>query len=129
MEYTRLGLSVSSLWHDLADTFQELQSNTIFFLFECLLLIYFIIALTFTVDKFILPALIKMAENRRISRDMTGIVVALGNMVPEFCAVVVGFLTTGIDSTEFAIGINIGHGSFTMTFVPAVAILVAYNKI
>lgn len=59
---------------------------------------------------------------------MTGILVALGNLIPELAMTVLSFLQHGVKMTEFAVACNIGCGSFALTCVPAVAILMNYRE-
>ena len=58
-----------------------------------------------------------------MSKDLTGIVVAVGNSVPELTTTMLSFSRHGVKMTEFGIASNIGCALFTITIVPAVAIL------
>lgn len=56
---------------------------------------------------------------------MTGIVVAIGNLVPELATTVLSFLKHGVKMTEFGIACNIGSAAFGITMVPAIAIILS----
>lgn len=54
---------------------------------------------------------------------MTGIIVAIGNMIPELATTILSFMSHGIKMTEFGVACNLGCGIFSITLVPAIAIL------
>jgi Ca2+/Na+ antiporter len=58
---------------------------------------------------------------------LTGILVALGNLVPELTTTILSFLKHGVKMTEFGVASNIGCSIFVITVVPAVAILLTYQ--
>lgn len=63
-----------------------------------------------------------------MSRDVTGIIVAIGNSVPELTTTMLSFLKHGVKMTEFGLASNVGCAIFTITVVPAVAILLTLKK-
>jgi Ca2+/Na+ antiporter len=64
-----------------------------------------------------------------LSKDITGIVVAVGNLIPELATTILSFMQHGIKMTEFGIACNLGCASFSLTVVPAFAILInAYSS-
>jgi len=58
-----------------------------------------------------------------LSKDVTGIVVALGGLAPELTTTMISFMRHGVKMTEFGIATNLGCALFTITVVPALAIL------
>ena len=62
-----------------------------------------------------------------MSRDMTGIIVAVGNSVPELTTTVLSFMKHGVKMTEFGVASNVGCAIFTITVVPAIAIIATYK--
>ena len=55
---------------------------------------------------------------------MTGIIVAIGNLIPELTTTILSCMRHGVKMTEFGVGCNLGGACFTMTVVPAVAFLI-----
>lgn len=72
-------------------------------------------------DRFLLPSLVRISTRYGLSRDVTGFVVALGNLVPETTTTILSFTKHGVKMTEFAMAANLGSAIFTITVVPAVA--------
>jgi len=54
---------------------------------------------------------------------VTGIVVAMGGLVPELTTTLLSFMRHGVKMTEFGIATNLGCAAFTITVVPAISIL------
>lgn len=59
-----------------------------------------------------------------MSRDLTGILVAIGNLVPELTTTILSFLKHGVKMTEFGVACNMGISILVITVIPAVAILI-----
>jgi Ca2+/Na+ antiporter len=59
---------------------------------------------------------------------MTGIVVAIGNLIPELTTTILSFLRHGVKMTEFGVACNLGSACFTITVVPAVAFLLTQGS-
>ena len=55
---------------------------------------------------------------------MTGILVAIGNLVPELTTTILSFLRHGVKMTEFGMACNVGGGVLVVTVVPAIAMLI-----
>ncbi len=92
-------------------------------MFELILGVYVLINLALIAEHFMMPSLISISERYRLSKDLTGIVVALGGLVPEVTTTVLSFMRHGVKMTEFGIATNIGSAIFTITVVPSIAIL------
>ena len=86
------------------------------------------IALALIADKFLLPSLQNISQRYNLSRDWTGIVVALGNLVPELALTVISFASHGIKMSEVAIACNVGCAACAISVVPAIAVLVSLNS-
>jgi len=74
-------------------------------------------------EKYLMPCLMNISKRYNMSRDLTGILVALGNLVPELTTTILSFLKHGVKMTEFGISCNVGTSLFVITVVPAIAIL------
>jgi Ca2+/Na+ antiporter len=68
-----------------------------------------------------------ISRRYRLSKDITGIVVAVGNGVPELTTTLLSFLKHGVKLAEFGVASNIGCAVLAITVVPAVAILATYK--
>lgn len=75
-----------------------------------------------------MPSLLNISRRYGMSRDVTGIIVAIGNSVPELTTTMLSFLKHGVKMTEFGLASNVGCAIFTITVVPAVAILLTLKK-
>jgi Ca2+/Na+ antiporter len=78
-------------------------------------------------DRIVLPALINISKKYGLSRDLTGIIVAIGNLIPETTTTILSFFRHGVKLTEFAIAVNVGGSVFIITVVPALAMLTTYG--
>jgi Ca2+/Na+ antiporter len=74
-------------------------------------------------EKFLMPSLLNISQRYKLSKDMTGIVVAIGNLIPELATTVLSFMSHGVKMTEFGVACNIGCAIFGITIVPAVAVI------
>lgn len=74
-------------------------------------------------EKFLMPSLLNISKRYSLSKDITGILVAIGSSVPEMTTTILSFMKHGVKMTEFGIASNIGTAVFVITVVPAVAIL------
>jgi len=84
-------------------------------------MIYMMMVLALIADEFLMPALKSIATKYKLSKDITGFIVAIGNLIPELTTTILSFLRHGVKMTEFAVATNIGASLFAMTVVPAVA--------
>ncbi len=87
--------------------------------------VYIIILLAVITDKFLLPAVLAIAHRYSLSRDTTGLLIGVANLVPETTTIFLSFSRPGIAMTEFAFVTNIGIAVTTLTAVPALAFLIA----
>lgn len=84
-------------------------------------MLYIMMILALIADEFLMPSLKNIAKRYKLSKDLTGFIVAIGNLVPELTTTILSFLRHGVKMTEFAIATNVGASLFAMTVVPAVA--------
>lgn len=98
--------------------------NQTFFVFEILFSLYLLLNLGLIAEKFLMPSLMNISRRYNMSWDLTGILVALGNLVPELTTTVLSFLKHGVKMTEFGVACNVGTSVFIVTVVPAVAMLI-----
>lgn len=84
-------------------------------------MLYIMMLLALIADEFLMPSLKNIAKRYKLSKDLTGFIVAIGNLVPELTTTILSFLRHGVKMTEFAIATNVGASLFAMTVVPAVA--------
>ncbi|TNV79235.1 hypothetical protein FGO68_gene5201 [Halteria grandinella] len=122
----------SRIQQTLADVdaeFNRLQTSLTFFIFEVIFAGYVLLNLALIAEHFLMPSLLNIARRYRLSRDVTGIVVAIGNSVPELTTTMLSFMKHGVKMTEFGIASNIGCAVLTITVVPSVAILATLGKI
>ncbi len=59
---------------------------------------------------------------------MTGIVVAMGGLIPELTTTLLSFMRHGVKMTEFGIATNVGCAVFTITVIPAIAIGISATR-
>lgn len=71
-----------------------------------------------------MPSLINISKRYKLSKDVTGIVVAIGNLIPELATTILSFMSHGVKMTEFGVACNIGCAIFSLTIVPAFALIV-----
>ena len=114
---------VSGFFEKFEETFMSLQENKAFFAFEIVFSLYILMLLALISDKLLLPALLNISKRYGLSKDITGIVVAIGNLIPELATTVLSFLRHGIKMTEFGVACNLGCSCFGVTMVPAIAVL------
>lgn len=98
-----------------------MQQYPSFFVFELFVMMYIMMVLAKIADEFLMPSLKNIAKRYKLSKDITGFIVAIGNLVPELTTTILSFLRHGVKMTEFGIATNIGASLFTITIVPAVA--------
>ena len=120
--------ALSSVSTNISDFFNHLQSYPEFFALELVFSFYLLIALALIADKFLLPSLLNISKRYNLSKDWTGILVALGNLVPELAFTVLSFISHGIKTTEVALACNIGCACCAISIVPAFAILINYDE-
>lgn len=97
--------------------------NQFFFVFEIFFGLYLLLNLALIAEKFMMPSLMNISRRYNMSWDLTGILVALGSLVPELTTTILSFLKHGVKMSEFGVACNIGTSLFVITVVPAVAIL------
>lgn len=102
-------------------TFNSLQQYPSFFVFELFAMVYLMMVLALVADEFLMPSLKNIATRYQLSKDLTGFIVAIGNLVPELTTTILSFLRHGVKMTEFAIATNVGSSLFALTIVPAFA--------
>lgn len=115
--------SISHMHKSFEHSFNSLQSNKVFFAFEVGLSFYILMFLAIVSEKFLMPSLLNISKRYGLSKDLTGIVVAIGNLAPELATTILSFLRHGVKMTEFGVACNLGSACFSVTMVPAVAIL------
>lgn len=93
------------------------------FILEIIFAIYLLLVLAVVSEKFLLPSLLNIAKRYGLSKDVTGIIVAIGNLVPELATTILSFLRHGVKMAEFGVACNLGSACFSLTMVPAIAIL------
>jgi Ca2+/Na+ antiporter len=108
--------------------FNKLQMNHAFFIFEIFMGLYVLLNLALIAEKFLMPSLLNISKRYGMSWDLTGILVAIGNLVPELTTTILSFLKHGVKMTEFGVACNIGTSIFVITVVPAVAILMTIKN-
>eukprot|EP00347_Sterkiella_histriomuscorum_P017945 403347382 len=108
--------------------FYKLQENMSFFIFEIVFSLYLLLNLGLIAEKFLMPSLMNISRRYNMSRDLTGILVALGNLVPELTTTILSFLKHGVKMTEFGVACNVGTSVFVVTVVPAVAMFITASK-
>lgn len=108
--------------------FIKLQASQEFFLFEVLFALYVLLNIALIAEHFLMPSLLAIARRYKLSRDITGIVVAVGNSVPELTTTMLSFMKHGVKMTEFGVASNVGCAIFSITVVPATAILLTMKK-
>ncbi len=111
----------------LANDFSHMQENVAFFYFEIFLSFYLLVALALIADKFLMPALMNVSRKYSLNKEMTGIVVAMGNLIPDITTTIQSFMRHGVKMTEFGIACNIGVSVFVITVVPATVVLLTSN--
>lgn len=74
------------------ELYNELQQYPGFFGIECVFSIYLLIFLALLAEKFLLPSLLNISKRYSLSKDWTGILVAVGNLIPELAMTVLSFM-------------------------------------
>ena len=69
-----------------------------------------------------MPVLIDISKRYGLSKDLTGLVVAIGNLIPEAATTFNSFTRPNIQMTEFGMATNIGCAAFSITMAPAIAV-------
>ena len=123
VEVKHLVKSVEESLNSIDLSFNELQTIHIFFIFELFLAIYVLLNLALIAETFMMPSLLAISCKYGLSKDLTGLVVAVGGLVPELTTTALSFFRHGIKMSEFGVASNIGCAIFTITVVPAVALL------
>jgi Ca2+/Na+ antiporter len=103
--------------------YNELQQYPAFFAIEVVFSFYLLIFLALLAEKYLLPSLLNISKRYNLSKDWTGILVAVGNLIPELAMTMLSFMQHGVKMTEFGVACNIGCASFTLTMVPGLAVL------
>jgi Ca2+/Na+ antiporter len=75
-----------------------------------------------------IPSLLNIGKRYGLSKDVTGILVAVGNSVPEVSTTIISFMKHGVTMTEFGISSNVGIGAFAVSVIPAFAVLATLKE-
>jgi Ca2+/Na+ antiporter len=86
--------------------------------------LYLLLILALVADIYLLPSLLNISKRYRLSKDVTGVIVAIGNLIPEMAMTILSFMSHGVKMTEFGVASNIGCAIVAMTVVPACAVLI-----
>ena len=98
-------------------------------MFEVAFAVYVLLNLALIAEHFLMPSLLNISKRYGLSRDVTGIVVAVGSSVPELTTTMLSFFKHGVKMTEFGMASNVGCAVFTITVVPALAILLTMGSV
>ena len=93
------------------------------FILELILATYILLNLAIIAELFMMPSLVSISQRYHLSKDITGIMVAIGSSVPELTTTILSFLRHGVKMTEFGVVSNLGCSMFSLTMVPALAVL------
>ncbi len=104
--------------------FIRLQQLPVIVVLEVIEAFYLLVFIALVADNYLLPSLLNIAKRYSLSRDMTGILVAVGNLIPEIALTVLSMLMHGVKMTEFAIATNVGAATYSVTVVPALAVII-----
>lgn len=86
------------------------------------LVVYALLNLAMISEQFMMPALMQISLKYSLSKDLTGMTVALGNSVPELATTVLSFMGGSISMAELGLASNIGTAMFVITVAPAIGI-------
>ena len=89
---------------------------------------YLLLNLALIAEKYLMPSLLNISKRYGLSKDVTGILVAIGNTIPELTTTILSFMKHGVKMTEFGIASNLGSAIFVITVVPAFAILMTFDS-
>jgi Ca2+/Na+ antiporter len=105
-----------------------MQASKDFFALEVVFALYVLLNLALVAEHYLMPSLLNISRRYGLNRDLTGIVVAVGNSVPELTTTLLSFYKHGVKMTEFGVASNVGCALFTITVVPACAILMTGRR-
>ena len=105
-----------------------MQASKDFFALEVVFALYVLLNLALVAEHYLMPSLLNISRRYGLNRDVTGIVVAVGNSVPELTTTLLSFFKHGVKMTEFGVASNVGCALFTITVVPACAILMTGRR-
>ena len=74
-----------------------------------------------------MPSLQSISERYHLSKDITGIMVAIGSSVPELTTTILSFMRHGVKMTEFGLALVIGGLAFAASMIPVVAYLLNFG--
>jgi Ca2+/Na+ antiporter len=107
----------------LEEDFLQMQTYKSIFILELIFAIYILLNLAIIADLFMMPSLASISKRYHLSKDITGIMVAIGSSVPELTTTILSFMRHGVKMTEFGVISNLGCSMFSLTMVPALAVL------
>ena len=99
-----------------------------FFICEIIFAIYILLNLALVAEKYLMPSLLNISKRYNLNKDATGLLVAIGNTVPELTTTILSFMKHGVKMSEFGVACNLGTATFAITVVPAVAILLTLKE-
>ena len=105
------------------EEFLKMQAYKSIFILELVFAIYILFNLAIIADLFMMPSLVSISKRYHLSKDITGIMVAIGSSVPELTTTILSFMRHGVKMTEFGVVSNLGCSMFSLTMVPALALL------
>lgn len=62
-----------------------------FFIFECFLTVYLLMSQGIMADKFLLPSMLKICKDYKLSKPIGGVLIAIGVSMPELTATMLSF--------------------------------------
>ena len=78
-------------------------------------------------DKFLLPAIIKICSNYKLSKSIGGVLIAVGISMTELTAALLSFQRHGVKMTEFGLALVIGGLAYSTTMIPVFAYLMNFG--
>ena len=72
-------------------------------------------------DKFLLPSMIRICKEYKLSKPIGGVLIAIGVSMPELTATMMSFQRHGVKMTEFGLALVIGGLAFAASMIPVVA--------
>lgn len=104
------------------------NSTPLQFGLEILLLVYILLLMPFTVERYMIPSLLSISKTYGISKDMTGILLSFGVIVPEITTNFISVFDDDPRMMEFALGYIIGSAIYDYTICMFVASLFPATK-
>lgn len=105
----------------------QVQQYPAVFVIECFLSLYLLTSQGIMAEKFLLPSMLKICEDYKISKPVGGVLIAVGMSMPELTATMLSFQEHGVKMTEFGLALVIGGLGFAISMIPAVAYLLNFG--